>query len=130
MPDYFLQPAIDTGLFDYLWVQFYNNYCQYSDDNAATFERMWNRWTSMNVSRLFLGLPASPQAAGGGLVRPAELVTQVLPIVKRSEKYGGIMLWNRFHDVLYGYSSEVKNHVCSDRRSSILPMLVRPFMTV
>ncbi|CAL9040135.1 unnamed protein product, partial [Musa banksii] len=42
MPDYFLHPAIDTGLFDYLWVQFYNNYCQYSSDNAATFEQIWN----------------------------------------------------------------------------------------
>ncbi|CAL9040638.1 unnamed protein product [Musa banksii] len=129
MPDYFLQPAIDTGLFDYLWVQFYNNYCRYSG-NVATFEQIWNRWTSMNVSKVFLGVPASHQAAGGGFVRPAELITQVLPIVKRSEKYGGIMLWNRYHNVLYGYSSEVKNYVCSDRLSSSLSMLVRPFMVV
>ncbi|KAJ8490673.1 hypothetical protein OPV22_012394 [Ensete ventricosum] len=131
MPDYFLQPAIDTGLFDYLWVQFYNNYCQYSSGNAASLEHMWNRWTSMNVSKVFLGLPASPQAAVGGFVRPAELVTRVLPIVKKSEKYGGIMLWNRYHDVLYGYSSEVRNYVCSaDRLSSIPSMLARPFMMV
>ncbi|URE37050.1 Glycosyl hydrolases family 18 [Musa troglodytarum] len=84
----------------------------------------------MNVSKVFLGLPASPQVAGGGFVRLAKLVTQVLPIVKRSEKYRGILLWNRYHDVLYGYSSEVKNSVFSDRPSSILSMLVRPFMVV
>ncbi|THU46281.1 hypothetical protein C4D60_Mb09t03280 [Musa balbisiana] len=42
MPDYFFQPAIDTGLFDYLWVQFYNNYCLYSSGNVATFEQIWN----------------------------------------------------------------------------------------
>ncbi|CAL9065448.1 unnamed protein product [Musa banksii] len=39
MPNYFHQPAIVTGLLDYLWVQFYNNYCQYSSGNAAT---LWN----------------------------------------------------------------------------------------
>lgn len=33
-------------------------------------------------------------------------------------------------DVLYGYSSEVKNYVCRDRLSSIMSILVRPFMMV
>ncbi|CAL9150426.1 unnamed protein product [Musa hybrid cultivar] len=130
MPDYFLQPAIDTGLFDYLWVQFYNNYCQYSSGNAVTFAQIWNQWVSANVSKVFLGLPASPQAAGSGFVTPDELIDSVLPIVKRSEKYGGIMLWSRYHDVIYGFSPQVKNHVCPDRTASLLSMTVRPFMKV
>ncbi|CAD5192502.1 unnamed protein product [Musa acuminata subsp. malaccensis] len=37
MPNYFHQPAIVTGLLDYLWVQFYNNYCQYSSVMLPTY---------------------------------------------------------------------------------------------
>ncbi|URE26381.1 Glycosyl hydrolases family 18 [Musa troglodytarum] len=130
MPDYYLQAAIDTGLFDYVWVQFYNNYCEYSPDDAVTFAQIWNQLVSANVSKVFLGLPASPQAAGSGFVTPDELIDSILPIVKGSEKHGGIMLWSRYHDVIYGFSPQVKNHVCPDRMASLLSMRVRPFMKV
>ncbi|CAD5166094.1 unnamed protein product [Musa acuminata subsp. malaccensis] len=115
-PDAHLQPAIDTGLLDYLWVQFYNNYCQYSTGNEGTFVQVWNRWLSVNVSKVFLGLPASPAAAGSGYVAPDVLINKVLPLVKPSEKYGGIMLWNRYYDLINNFSARVKDYVCPDRR--------------
>ncbi|CAL9110283.1 unnamed protein product, partial [Musa acuminata var. zebrina] len=111
VPDAHLQPAIDTGLLDYLWVQFYNNYCQYSTGNEDTFAQKWNQWVFANVSKVFLGLIASPQA-GNGFVTPDMLKIRVMPIVKPSEKYGGIMLWNRYYDVITGFSRQVKNFVC------------------
>ncbi|CAL9768868.1 unnamed protein product, partial [Musa acuminata subsp. burmannicoides] len=104
MPDYFLQAAIDTGLFDYLWVQFYNNYCQFSPNDVGTFLQVWNQWTSTSVSEVFLGLPASPEAAGSGYVTPDDLINNVLPFVKGSSKYGGVMLWNRYYDMINGCS--------------------------
>ncbi|CAL9768875.1 unnamed protein product, partial [Musa acuminata subsp. burmannicoides] len=115
-PDVHLQPAIDTGLLDYPWVQFYNNYCQYSPSNVDTFVQVWNQWVSVNVSKVFLGLPASPEAAGSGYVSPDVLVNKVLPLVNGSEKYGGIMLWNRYFDLTNNYSARVKDYVCPDRR--------------
>ncbi|KAL5227783.1 hypothetical protein ABZP36_016048 [Zizania latifolia] len=112
-PDASLGVALSTGLFDYVWVQFYNNPpCQYSSasgvDNLA---RAWNQWASIPAGQVFLGLPAAPQAAGSGFVEASDLVSQVLPVVRKSSKYGGIMLWSRFYDGLTGYSDKVKSSV-------------------
>ncbi|CAL9131067.1 unnamed protein product, partial [Musa textilis] len=129
-PDAHLQPAIDTGLLDYVWVQFYNNYCQYSPGNVDTFVRVWNQWTSTSVSKVFLGLPASPQAAGSGYVAPEDLINNVLPLVEGSEKYGGIMLWNRLSDVRNDYSARVKDYVCPNDLSFTSTMRIKPLTKV
>ncbi|XP_065018770.1 hevamine-A-like [Musa acuminata AAA Group] len=124
-PDAHLQPAIDTGLLDYLWVQFYNNYCGYYPGNEDIFARTWNQWVSANVGKVFLGLPASPQAAGNGFVTPDDVIKRIIPIVKRSEKYGGIMLWNRYYDVINAFSPRVKNFVCPNDLSFALSMRIK-----
>ncbi|KAK1320267.1 hypothetical protein QJS10_CPA03g00251 [Acorus calamus] len=112
-PDASLGPALATGLFDYVWVQFYNNPpCQYSSGSVANLQSSWNRWTSsVSATKIFLGLPASTAAAGSGYIPPSTLTSQVLPVVQGSSKYGGIMLWNRYQDGLNGYSSAVKASV-------------------
>ncbi|KAK1276753.1 hypothetical protein QJS04_geneDACA011144 [Acorus gramineus] len=112
-PDASLGPALATGLFDYVWVQFYNNpQCQYSSGNAGNFEKSWNKWTSsVKATKFFLGLPASNGAAGSGYIPPDVLKSKVLPIVKKYPKYGGIMLWNRYYDGINRYSSAVKGSV-------------------
>lgn len=110
-PDAWLGGALGTGLFDYVWVQFYNNPpCQYSG-NADNLKNSWNQWTS-NLSgsgQVFLGLPASPEAAGSGYIPPDVLTSQVLPAIKNSPKYGGVMLWSRQYDK--SYSSAIKSSV-------------------
>lgn len=107
-PDAWLGGALGTGLFDYVWVQFYNNPpCQYSG-NADNLKNSWNQWTS-NLSgsaQLFLGLPAAPEAAGSGYIPPDVLKSEVLPSIKTSPKYGGVMLWSRQYDK--DYSSAIK----------------------
>jgi chitinase len=35
----------------------------------------------------------------------------VLPFVKRSRKYGGVMLWDRFADKQNGYGRNIKSFV-------------------
>ncbi|EEF49014.1 acidic endochitinase SE2 [Ricinus communis] len=109
-PDAHLSTAIDTGLFDYVWVQFYNNgQCQYTD-NANNLLNAWNnQWTTIPSNQVFLGLPAAPEAAGSGFIPADVLTSQVLPSVKNSPKYGGVMLWNKFYD--NGYSSAIKDSV-------------------
>lgn len=108
-PDASLNNAIATGLFDYVWVQFYNNPpCQYggSADNLIS---AWNQWTTVQANQVFLGLPASPEAAGSGFIPADVLKSQVLPSIKTSPKYGGVMLWSKQYD--NGYSSSIKDSI-------------------
>jgi chitinase len=110
-PDASLGPALQTGLFDDVWVQFYNNpQCEYP---GGDLQGAWNTWTSsVQVSgNFYLGVPASTQAAGSGYISAADLTSAVLPGVKAASNYGGIMVWDRFNDVQYGYSGQVKDSV-------------------
>uniref|UniRef100_A0A0E0CAM0 chitinase n=1 Tax=Oryza meridionalis TaxID=40149 RepID=A0A0E0CAM0_9ORYZ len=110
-PDEWDGGAINTGLFDAVWVQFYNNpECQFSAGRGA-FMDAWRKWESVPAGRLFLGLPASKDAAGTGFVPAGELNSRVLPLIRGSPKYGGVMLWSKYYDDRTGYSSAIKNHV-------------------
>ncbi|KAJ1381408.1 Glycoside hydrolase family 18, catalytic domain [Sesbania bispinosa] len=108
-PDAWLKSAIETGLFDLVWVQFYNNSpCEYSG-NADNLKNYWTQWTSIQAGQVFLGLPASQDAAGSGYIPSDVLISDVLPAINDSPKYGGVMLWSKFYD--NGYSSAIKSSV-------------------
>ncbi|XP_019190785.1 PREDICTED: acidic endochitinase-like [Ipomoea nil] len=112
-PDQSLQTAINTGLFDYVWVQFYNNptaACQYSAGNTADILNSWNNnWSNIPAQKVLMGLPASQDAANNGFIPADVLTSQILPAIKGSTKYGGVMLWSKFND--NGYSSSIKSAV-------------------
>ncbi|KAK9145268.1 hypothetical protein Sjap_005171 [Stephania japonica] len=112
-PDRYLGAALNTGLFDYVWVQFYNNPpCQYSPGNVVNLRNSWNRWvSSIPASKIFMGLPAASGAAGSGFIPANVLNSQVLPVIKSSPKYGGVMLWNKYFDDQTRYSSAIKPNV-------------------
>lgn len=112
-PDAWIGNALTTGLFDYVWIQFYNNPpCQYTPGEITNLEDSWKQWTSsIPANKIFLGLPASPEAAGSGFIPAADLTSNVLPAIKNSAKYGGVMLWSRYYDAQSGYSSSIKSHV-------------------
>lgn len=113
IPDRFLGTALNTGLFDFVWVQFYNNPpCQYANGDITRLVNSWKRWTTtVPAGRIFLGLPAARAAAGSGFVPANVLKSQILPVIKKSSKYGGVMLWSRIFDVKTGYSSSIINSV-------------------
>ncbi|XP_076930054.1 acidic endochitinase-like [Bidens hawaiensis] len=107
-----LLPAVSDGVFDYVWVQFYNNgQCEYGGGNADALLARWNEWAQLNINQLFLGVPAATGAAGSGYVPPDALISQVLPSIKSSPKYGGVMLWNRYYDQQNGYSDAIKGSI-------------------
>ncbi|XP_044502222.1 hevamine-A-like [Mangifera indica] len=112
-PDAWIGDALKTGVFDNVWVQFYNNPpCQYTAGDVGNLEDAWNQWTSdIPATKIFLGLPASPEAAGSGFIPVADLKSKVMPIIKGSGKYGGVMLWSKYYDDQSGYSSSIKNDV-------------------
>ncbi|KAL4562883.1 hypothetical protein LXL04_026914 [Taraxacum kok-saghyz] len=112
-PDAWMGTALQTGVFDYVWVQFYNNpQCQYNSRNINSFQNSWKQWTSnIPVQKIFLGLPAAPDAAGSGFISVSDLTRKILPIIKGSDKYGGVMLWSKYYDDRSGYSSSIKSRV-------------------
>ncbi|KAI8530480.1 hypothetical protein RHMOL_Rhmol11G0062200 [Rhododendron molle] len=112
-PDAWIGGALQTGLFDYVWVQFYNNPpCQYVSGNVANLKDAWNQWTSIPATQIFLGLSAAPQAAGSGFIPVSDLITSIVfPAIQGSNKYGGVMLWSRYYDDQTSYSSSIKSYV-------------------
>ncbi|XP_048527431.1 acidic endochitinase-like [Triticum urartu] len=107
-PDKFLAPALKTGLFDHVWVQFYNNPpCDYA---SGTLQSAWNTWTAaLPSASVFLGLPASPDDAARGYIDVETLASQVLPMARSAANYGGVMLWSRRHDERTGYSAKLQD---------------------
>lgn len=111
-PDKHLNGALQTGLFDYVWIQFYNNpQCEFTS-NPENFKKSWKEWTSIPAKKLFVGLPAAKEAfKGTGYVPKEKVISKIIPFVKGSNKYGGFMIWNRFLDAKSGYSSSIKDAV-------------------
>lgn len=69
------------------------------------------RWIhSIPTRKFYVGIPASEEA-GEGYVAPAVLMREVLPFVKRSASYGGVMLFDLSNDVQTNYSSLIGGRV-------------------
>ncbi|KAI4355165.1 hypothetical protein L6164_003963 [Bauhinia variegata] len=112
-PDVNLNGALSTGLFDYVWIQFYNNPgCEFDINSPLRFKNAWTKWTSsIRAGKFYAGFPASSSAASNGFVPTQTLIKEVLPFVKRSVKYGGVMLWDASADKQTGYGSRIKSSV-------------------
>ncbi|KAF6161606.1 hypothetical protein GIB67_009485 [Kingdonia uniflora] len=112
-PNAWIGDALKTGFFDYVWVQFYNNPpCQYTQGALSNLEDAWKQWTlSIPATKIFLGLPAALQVAGSGFILAIDLSSSVLPAIKGSNRYGGVMLWSKYYDNLDRYNSSIKSHV-------------------
>ena len=104
-PDAFLGPATGRALgdapaaFDFVWVQFYNNYCGYGTPSA--FRDAFAQWKTLAGNgagpKIVVGLPATTAAAGSGFVARATLPALVGD-VKDDPAFAGIMLWDASND--------------------------------
>ena len=110
LPEPNMQEIIQKSIFDYLWVQFYNNpECSHPTLN-------YNFWveflkdTPSAGAKVFLGLPASPLAANGLRTgsqyywEPTAL-TPVIRMYQNNSAWGGVMLWDAGHS-----STNINNH--------------------
>lgn len=102
-PDQWLGPgkntALGTAWFDYVWVQFYNNYCGLDNYPSQFNFNVWAQWAqtgSVNPNvKVLIGAPASAGAAGEGYVSAATLQTVSNAMAASYPNvYGGIMLWD------------------------------------
>ncbi|KAK7393087.1 hypothetical protein VNO78_21539 [Psophocarpus tetragonolobus] len=113
LPDRYLDRAIKTGYFDYIFIRFYNcPTCQYSSSSNASFLLdSWNAWSfyvSPNTS-LLMGLPGAPDAAlNGGYIPTQNFINDVLPYIQQTPSYGGVALWDRSRDVQTRFSNLIK----------------------
>ncbi|EEF50610.1 hevamine-A precursor, putative [Ricinus communis] len=108
-PDRYLNDALSTSFSPMFGSSFTTMLSSSKPDN---FKNSWNKWTSsVSASKFFVGLPASRAAAGDGYVTTNDLKTQVLPFVKSSSKYGGVMISDKYNDDRTGYSSKIKDSV-------------------
>ena len=100
-PDAFLGPAAGTAFgdaadaFDYVFVQFYNNFR--SASSGAPFQEAFARWRTLSESggpRVVVGLAATPEAApAGGYVDPSALPA-LIDSVAGDPAFAGVMLWD------------------------------------
>jgi chitinase len=101
-PDAFMGPRPGLVLgeaadqFDYLWPQFYNNHCFFG---GGTFNEMLGSWTKVAGPKIFIGLPAAPDA-GGGYVNPGQLPGVIGLVGRGGNGPQGIMLWDASYDRL------------------------------
>ncbi|XP_058769850.1 hevamine-A-like [Vicia villosa] len=112
-PDRLLGRALATGLFDFVWVQFYNNpACEYFNGRKYNLEKSWKQWTTaIQYGEVFLGLPAAKGAAGNGFIPAGVLTSEILQVIQDTSKYGGVMLWSRYFDERTGYSASIIDSV-------------------
>ncbi|KAE8722682.1 Acidic endochitinase [Hibiscus syriacus] len=92
-PDRYLGAALNTGLFDYVWVQFYNNpQCQYASGNTNNLLNSWNLWTSsINAGEYIYGV-----AGGTGSGRKRVYSAECVDFSDSSGYQKIIKLWRRY----------------------------------
>ncbi|CDP17850.1 unnamed protein product [Coffea canephora] len=93
IPDYYLDIAIKKGLFDYVWVQFFEEpSCDYSSGNITNLSISWEEWHSYvpDNTALFLGLTGISGVEG--YIKCRDLRNVVIPYVEQYSKYGGLMV--------------------------------------
>ncbi|KAI0877255.1 putative class III chitinase [Hypoxylon argillaceum] len=98
-PDAAMNDMLDGAIsFDWINIQFYNNYCgviNFNNPNAWNFN-VWDTWahqTSKNPNvRVLIGVPANT-GAGGGYV-DASTLGGIIAATKQYTSFGGIMMWD------------------------------------
>ncbi|KAI6672406.1 hypothetical protein NL676_000312 [Syzygium grande] len=58
-----------------------------------------------------LGPAGAKEAARKWVCSTSVSISQILPVIKKSAKYGGVMLWSKFYDDQTGYSEAIKPYV-------------------
>ncbi|UNI20423.1 Chitinase [Purpureocillium takamizusanense] len=100
-PDAAVGSTLDAVAFDFIMIQFYNNWCGVSNfqvgsetQNAFNFD-VWDKWAkgskNPNVKAL-LGIPANT-GAGGGYTN-GEKLKAAIQYCKKYSSFGGVMMWD------------------------------------
>ncbi|KAK9241347.1 glycoside hydrolase superfamily [Lipomyces kononenkoae] len=118
-PDANLGDALDNAWFDFVFIQFYNNYCGVNNPSQFNYDSDWQNWVSSTAInkdvKLFVGVPGSSSAAGSGYSTPNSLSSIVSGISDKSS-LGGIMIW----DASQAFTNTVDSSLFIDGIKSML----------
>ncbi|KAJ5683377.1 class III chitinase [Penicillium macrosclerotiorum] len=94
--------TLDAVAFDFVMVQFYNNWCETSNfvvgattQNAFNFD-VWDTWAKSSPNpdvKVFLGIPANTGAAGAGYTSGSQLLAAIT-YSRQYSSFGGVMMWD------------------------------------
>ncbi|KAG0529480.1 hypothetical protein BDA96_05G101900 [Sorghum bicolor] len=114
-PDWRVDRALQTGLFERIHVRFYgDDKCSYKNGGTWGIVEEWDKWTARYPkTEVYLGLAAAesgvPDGAQGTIaVYLKYLYYDLLPKVQKAPNYGGVMVWDRYSDKKTGYSGVVQ----------------------
>lgn len=102
IPDQYVNTAITQAGVDFVFVQFYNNYCGMQAWQTGNADPQFNyaAWdtlikSSKNPSaKIYLGVPASESAAGSGYTSPATVIEAANYLQENYDTFGGVMAWD------------------------------------
>ncbi|KHE88664.1 carbohydrate-binding module family 1 protein [Neurospora crassa] len=102
-PDRANNDLLQSVAFDFVSVQFYNNYCgvhtfQFGSPSQNNFNfGTWDNWAktvSKNKDvKILLGVPGSSSAAGTGYIAGSQLAN-VIKYAQTFSSFGGVMMWD------------------------------------
>lgn len=98
-PDAYLDDALTNSDIDFIFVQFYNNYCgmQAYGTNNFNFDA-WDTFAKSTAynknSKVYLGVPASTSAAGTGYVPVDTVISAAKSLQSQYSSFGGVMMWD------------------------------------
>lgn len=101
-PDAYVGTALSSSVFDFIFVQFYNNYCGMNvwEADAANANFNYDTWDTFVKSspnpdaKLFLGVPGSSSAAGSGYTSASTVGQAANYLQETYDTFGGIMVWD------------------------------------
>eukprot|EP00884_Botryococcus_braunii_P020261 jgi/Botrbrau1/6919/Bobra.0215s0001.1 len=100
-PDYYTNPVLQAkgNLFDFVLVQFYNNYCGGSKSAIVTsYNGDWSTLAGQKGFKLVVTLPASSRAAGSGYL-DAATAADTINALKSSPYLAGFGFWAVAYDI-------------------------------
>jgi len=110
-PDVVNNAILSNVPFDAMFVQFYNNPCGVHSFHAGVTNQSffdfstWDDWACTKSAnphvKVFVGVPASPEAAGSGCVS-ASALGRVIDYCKHFGSFGGVTMW----DASQAYANE------------------------
>ncbi|KAF4345978.1 endochitinase 2 precursor [Fusarium beomiforme] len=109
-PYFYMKDMINQAKFDALFIQFYNNPSCDAIPGSASWDKLnYDDWETIIAdsacsqnAKLYVGLPASQDAAGSGYLEP-EAMKDVVCSLKDKPHFAGISLW----DLTRGAGNEV-----------------------
>ncbi|KXN68906.1 glycoside hydrolase family 18 protein, partial [Conidiobolus coronatus NRRL 28638] len=111
-PDVYFGKVLDEAWFDYVFVQYYNNFCGVQNFNnpwAFNFAE-WENWSETKAInpnvKVLLGVPGAPSAANLGYVDLKTLYPIVKNVSQTYKNFGGVMVW----DVSQADGNQVGEH--------------------